>query len=248
MIEHKNYLFILANQGAGGHRLGRLISTIDIIYWYSDVKNGIRPNDVYFNPLGAKPSEKITGKDISPYHYDRLINEQMVPLLGERIEVYWHQKDLDYYYHQVWSKSMEKFKPILKNKILHWVLHDRPSSLLIRFPNAKIISLIDEDTDETCKRYMETTAKFPCYLGLSDIRPKYRTEHARQIDNIVKTNPNATIQDLWTYQNPNEDFYQFVKNKLFRDNNERKNTFHPRHLKLSWNDINLDKIEVFLKS
>jgi hypothetical protein len=60
-FNNTNYLFILANQGAGGHRLGRIISCFNNVYWYSSKHNGEHPWDVFF-------TEAVSGKNISQYH------------------------------------------------------------------------------------------------------------------------------------------------------------------------------------
>jgi len=243
MTDHKNYLFILANQGAGGHRLGRLISTLDSVYWYASEKNGITPNQLF---LDYSPN-RVSGKDISEYHYDRLIGEHTVPLVGERIEVWWNKTDIDFYYNSVWASRMSKFSDILDTQYLHWVLHDTPLSMLNRFSNAKVISLIDTDIDSVADRYLKTTAKFPAYYKLPGLKPDYKNQYAQDVCALEKKNPGATLQDLWEYQNPKQNYLQFVKNKLALDNNQRIKTDHPRHLKITWGNLDLISIEKFIK-
>ena len=241
MIDHSKYLFILANQGAGGHQLGRRISSLDSVYWYSCEQNGILPTDVY-------PSNQVTGKEVSYNHYDRMVGTKMVPLVGERIELWWHPDDLDYFYNEVWSLQMTEFSEILDNQYLHWILHDTPMPLLSRFPNAKVISLIDTDMEKVVNRYFETTAKFPAYYRMTNSKPQYTTKHVQDMYNLRKQSPDATLQDLWMYQNPGGNYEQFVRNKLETDNTERLKVDHPRHLKITWDDIDLKIIEDFLHS
>lgn len=241
MIDHSHYLFILANQGSGGHRLGRTISMLESVYWYSCGRNGKRPTSLY-------PSDNVIGKTISNNHYDRIVGNDMVPLLGERIEVWWNKDDLDYFYNEVWSSQMTKFSELLKTRFLHWILHDTPEHLLNRFPNAKIVSLIDKDIDEIVNRYLETTAKFPAYYRMVNLKPAYLTQHALDVREVENRNPGATLQDLWMYQNPNKDYKQFIKNKLDKDNNDRLKVDHPRHLKVTWDDFDLKIVEDFLHS
>lgn len=244
MIDHTNYLFILANQGAGGHRLGRLISTINSVYWYSSEKNGITPDETF---LDNSPNRAL-GKDISEYHYDRLVGEETVPLVGERIEVWWDSSDIDFYYKSVWAPRMFKFSSILDTQILHWVLHDTPTKLLNRFTNAKIISLIDTDINNVADRYLKTTAKFPAYYRLPGLKPEYKNQYAQDVCSLEKKKLGATLQDLWEYQNPGQNYLQFVENKLRIDNNQRIKVDHPRHLKITWGDLDLTKISNFISN
>jgi hypothetical protein len=106
-----NYLFILANPGSGGHRLGRIISCISNVYWYRHIKNGIHPWDVFF-------TDKVSGKNISQYHYDRLVGDNSIPLLGERIERWWNTEDYNIFYNEVWSTQIVKFQSILDNQYI----------------------------------------------------------------------------------------------------------------------------------
>jgi hypothetical protein len=241
MIDQSNYLFILANQGAGGHQLGRKISSLDCVYWYSCERNGLLPTDVY-------PSNEVTGKLVSHNHYDRMVGTKMVPLVGERIELWWHTEDIDYFYEEVWSPQMTDFSKILDTQYLHWILHDTPLPLLTRFPNAKIISLIDTDIDNVTDRYLKTTAKFPAYYRMTNLKPQYITRHVQEMYQLKKQLPDATLQDLWFYQNPEDNYAQYVKNKLESDNNERLKVDHPRHLKITWDDFDLKIINEFLHS
>ena len=242
MIDHKNYLFILANPGAGGHRLGRGISSLDSVYWYSCGRNGISPTDVY-------PSNNVIGKTISHNHYDRVVGTQMVPLVGERIEQWWNTDDLDFFYKEVWTSQMIKFSKVLETQYLHWILHDNnPMHLLTRFSNAKIISLIDTDMPAVVNRYLETTSVFPAYYRMVNLRPAYLTQYSQDVETLEQLRPHATLQDLWEYQNPNGIYKQFVKNKLEEDNNQRLKVNHPRHLTVTWDGLNLKTIEDFLQT
>jgi hypothetical protein len=173
----------------------------------------------------------------------------MVPLVGERIEKWWNPDDLDFFYKEVWTPQMIKFSKVLETQYLHWILHDNnPMHLLTRFSNAKIISLIDTDMPTVVDRYLETTAKFPSYFRMVNLRPTYLNQYAQDVETIEQQCPDATLQDLWEYQNPNGNYKQFVKNKLEEDNNERLKVDHPRHLTVTWDDLNLKTIEDFLQT
>ncbi len=245
MFDSSNYLFILCNPGAGGHRLGRIISCIDNVYWYSNPKNGINPWNIFF-------TDAVSGKNISPYHYDRLVGEDHVPLVGERIERWWSSNDLDYFYKDVWAKEIEKFQPLLKTQYIHWVLHDSPADILSRFPNAKIIALVDTDIDAVVDRYLETTAKFPCYYHHKNLKPNYLNDHAISvIDLVEKTDHTATEKDLWFFTHNNKsdkDYRRFVRNKLTKENNIRDKFCDSRYIKITWQTFNISQVIEFLKA
>jgi len=244
MFDNTNYLFILANQGAGGHRLGRIISCIDTVRWYGCDKNGIYPWDTFY-------SNSITGKDISEFHYDRLIDNIVVPLVGERILRWWDNADHLKYYQNNFQSEMKKI-PIDNTKFLHWVLHDDPQSLHDMFPNAKIISLIDEDLDQTTDRYMITTSEFPAFVKLPNLKPNYYNQYALDIKSLMLAQSDVpTEQELWFYQHPNataDEYYNYVKNILDAKNRMRLSYNNPNHFKLTWKNLQLDSLLNFLLS
>lgn len=241
--ESPNLLFILANAGAGGHRLGRIISCIDNVYWYSSENNGINPWDIFFDDI-------VSGKNISPFHYDRLINNKQVPLVGERIEKWWKETDVDYFYKNIWYNEFltRDFSDILEQNYLHWILHDTPGSLLSRFPNAKIISLIDDDVMLITKRYIETTAKFPAYLKLANLKPDYLNDYAKIIEELKTIKETPTEYDVWAYHKNNRSYEEYVYNMLDLKNRQRIAFSHPNHLKISWEYLYLTNILNFLGS
>jgi hypothetical protein len=244
-FDSNRYLFILANEGAGGHRLGRIISCLDNVHWYSDPANGLCPWDV-FNTDG------VAGKNISPYHYDRLVDGKHAPLLGERIEKWWDASDISQFYNHTWAKiiAQENFQTILETKYLHWILHDTPEVLHRRFPQAKFIALIDDDIESVVDRYMETTAKFPVDLKLPDVRPQYLNRHAKLIKALTTLYKKPTEQDLWKIYNQNsKDTYRTAIEKRLTANNKLRAEYNSdRYLKVSWNSFDADQIFKFLDS
>jgi len=245
MFDSSNYLFILCSPGAGGHRLGRIISCIDNVYWYSNTKNGITPWDIFF-------TDAVTGKNISPYHYDRLVENDQVPLVGERIERWWNPEDIDYFYTNVWAKEMEKFQPLAKTQYIHWVLHDNPANILSKFPNAKIIALVDSDVDAVVDRYLETTANFPCFYHHKNLKPDYLNDYAKSVDFLQR---GATEKDLWIFNNCpsvedfNSDYYRtFMHRKLSEENKIRNKFSDPRYIKITWQTFKISQVIKFLEA
>jgi hypothetical protein len=246
-FKNSNYLFILANPGAGGHRLGRIISCINNVYWYSHDRNGINPWDVFF-------TDKVSGKSISQYHYDRLVGKQSIPLLGERIERWWYPEDVDYFYSNIWAKEIEEFQPMLETKYIHWVLHDSPTHILARFPNAKIIALVDTDIDAVVDRYLETTAKFPCYYHHKNLKPNYMNDYAVSVELVQQKEKTATERDLWIFNNYysvndyDTDYRNFLYRKITEENDIRNQLSDPRYIKITWKTFNIDQVIEFLEA
>jgi hypothetical protein len=240
-----NMLVILANQGAGGHRLGRIISCLNNVYWYNHKYNGSSPLELSFD-------HRVTGKTISRYHYDRRIDKVFVPLIGERIERYWEPEQINYYYSNVWSKLMQNKKiQALDDLYVHWVLHDEPAYIHKRFPKAKIISLIDDNITEVADRYLKTTSLFPIDVTLKGTKPKKKNQLSKQIASLIKLKPDATELDLWYHLNKgasSDDYYETIFNKLYFANEQRLNFDHKNHLKVSWKTLDIVKIANFLKS
>ena len=247
VFDSSRYLFILANPGSGGHRLGRIVSCIDNVYWYSDPKNGIEPWNIFHTDL-------VAGKNVSQYHYDRLVNDSTVPLIGERIEKWWNKEDCDNFYNNVWAKEIVKFQKILETQYIHWVLHDLPQDILDRFPNAKIISLIDTDINSVTTRYLSTTAKFPAFYHHDNLKPDYLNEHAKLATALRSIKPDATERDLWilknysTVKNFNSEYRQEIYNRISADNAVRSNFEDSRYKKITWESLNIPQVIDFLNA
>lgn len=252
IIQSNKLLFVCANPGAGGYRLGRIISCLDNVFWYSNGRNGKDPWTVYKN-------DRVAGKTISQYHYDRYIGYQMVPLVGERIERYWDKNDLDNYYNNVWSEYMlsSGASAIAKNNMyITWIVHDLPEYVLSRFPNAKVINLVDDNASSTIDRYLETTALFPIILRNENIKPKYKTDYARLVDSLTEKNEFATYRDLWALQNKKEfsyslEFDQEYKKYItdvFLKLHFEKTKINSSYLSVNWSLFNIDEIKSYLGS
>lgn len=234
-----NFLFILANQGAGGHRLGRIISCLDNVYWYSSKHNGIDPWDLFLD-------EAVTGKLISQYHYDRTIGNSTLPIIGERILKWWNFEDHKNFYTTTWLTEFNKLS-LPSNMLIHWVLHDSPQDLHKIFPQAKIISLIDTDLDIVTNRYMQTTAKFPCAIKHFNLKPSYKNDYATLLEKLG----NPTEEELWFYVNSNytrDDYFNHIKENLTLLNNVRQSYTHKNYLTVNWETLDIDIIKMFLDS
>lgn len=239
-------LFIVANPGAGGHRLGRIISCLDNVYWYSHVNNGI-------NPWDASNNDIVAGKNISKYHYDRLINDTMVPLVGHRIERYWDSADFDHYY-RLWTSGMELSGAndiINSGQYISWVLHDQPDVLRNRFPNCKIIHL--KDPENVLDRFMQTTALFPIHIRNIQYKPSYHSFFGADIEHLLKYNSNPSHRDYWAWTIHGEPFYSIVYDKEYRDYIDLRLKGNgqmdiPGVLNTSWDILDIESIKSYLQS
>jgi hypothetical protein len=254
-MDYKNsdrLLFICASAGNGGHRLGRIVSCAENVYWYSHANNGIHPWDAERNNI-------IKGKDISQYHYDRLLPLGVVPLVGERVEKYWSEDDVDYYYSVVWPKLMQSVNAdqILEHHFLTWVVHDAPKNIRSRFPNSKIINLIDDDVDSVALRYFQTTSLFPAKIENTDIKPSsYLSNFSKLIKDVETKNLKPSIRDLWCFQKHNEFFYNPIYDQEYltdiklelADLDAKKNSPVSNSLSLTWARLDIRSIESYLNS
>lgn len=244
-------MFICANPGAGGYRLGRIASCLNNVHWYSHSLNGIYPWAVNYNNI-------VLGKNISPCHYDRYIDQNTVPLLGERIERYWYKNDYDYFYNHVWAMQMAECgaDKIMQNEnYISWIVHDLPSTILSRFPNAKILNLLDDKLAELVERYKTTTALFPVHIKSPSLKPSYKNNFTQSIELLMSVNCNPTYRDYWawtefqlpTYEdNMHQQYNQYLYTTL-GDLLEHKKQ-ETQCLNLSWSDLDIDAIKKYLNS
>jgi hypothetical protein len=248
IINSDKLLFVCANPGSGGYRLGRILSCFNNVFWYSNGRNGHDPWLVYVN-------NRVSGKQISENHYDRYIGHQMVPLAGKRIECYWNDTDLDYFYNNVWSDKMLSCgaTAIIKNNMyISWIVHDTPQYIRNRFPNAKIVNLIDTNISQVSNRYVQTTALYPAFIKNSELKPTYDTKHTE----ILKYNPNPTYRDLWMWNTYKEatfsefktnEYLEYVNELLYTLNQEKK-IENPNYFSLTWDSLSVDSLRDYLKS
>lgn len=259
IINSNKLLFICASPAGGGFRLGRIVSCLNNVYWYSDQRNGERPWHTFFNNPNSVGDKRVTGKDISEFHYDRYINGKTVPLVGERIERYWNAEDLDYFYDDVWTERMEfsKAKDLMRKGLyISWVVHDTPDYIASRFPNAKIINLVESDFSSIVDRYKKTTALFPIVIRSDALKPHYKNDYASNLDKLLKQNPNATYRDYWSYVNRGLIVYDnscdldYTK-WLFDEcnvNATNKESSSCDCLNVSWKSFDIEQIKKYLSS
>lgn len=252
-------LFVCANPGNGGHRLARILCCFENVYWYSDSRNGVHPWEVYYNPDDSKGKSKVSGKDISPYHFDRYIGESTAPLVGERIEKYWNPEDLDYFYKFVWTREMKKsgaMSVVESKKFLVWVVHDDPGYILQRFPGSLIINLIDDSIKDTVDRYLRTTALFPIEIKNKNLKPAYQTDYSLLVDDLLAINHSACFRDLWAfehYHNPYFDTemlteYRAYIERYLGDLDQKKLRVSGKIHSLKWSTFDLAKLPIALGS
>jgi len=250
-INSNRLLFICAFPGGSGYRFGRLISCFTNVYWYANRRNGDVPWQFVFN-------KEVKGKAISPYHYDRRTSKNMIPLVGERVEKYWNTLDIDQYYTSTWTSLMEAAganQLIDQDQYISWIVHDTPEHLSRRFPNSKIINLIDNDIDSIVERYKETTALFPVSLENSYIKPSYKNDYAVSLDELEKINSQPSYKDLWAWQTfkiPKyfkklDSAYTADLSEFMQNLGEQKQVQDTENiLSVSWQDLDIEVIKNFI--
>jgi hypothetical protein len=254
-------LFVLASPAGGGYRLARIISCFDNVHWYSCQNNGLHPWSVYrADPKNPSPSPfKVKGRDISKYHFDRRTKNGMIPLLGERIEKFWEVDELDILYKENWNNEFLTSRGadiVASGKYVLWVLHDIPTTLQNRFPNAKIISLLDDDPYEVITRYLTTTALFPFKIENKNLKPIVDNQVSKNLSELEKLNPNPTYRDYWAWTTKGiaeystlfkKDYTTYVSSIIFHQRTEMSKE-NPKCLKVSWDSLDIDLIKNFIAS
>jgi hypothetical protein len=252
-------IFILASPAGGGYRLGRILCCFDNVFWYEAIRNGKYPWRIF-------PSDVVKGKDISSFHFDRRTATNMIPLVGERIERFWNTDDLDTFYSTVWNNQMTAAGAdniINSNKSLVWVLHDTADYVLSRFPNAKVINLVDSDIEYVIDRYLKTTALFPITIENKNLKPLYINDHAMLLDELVEVrsttslkNIEPTYRDFWAWENKqqleytedlDDEYKSYVSNLLTAQHAERIKE-SPSYINVTWDNLDIDLIKSFINA
>jgi hypothetical protein len=250
-------IFILASAGGGGHRLGRIVCCFNNVFWYEAIRNGKYPWRIF-------PSDQVKGKDISPYHFDRRTNTDMIPLVGERIERFWNAEDFNTLYSTVWNQQMSAAgaDAIISNgKSLVWVIHDTAEYILAKFPNAKIINLVDQDINYVIERYLKTTALFPVTIENRNLKPGYVNRHAQLIDDLLiaraplsACQDDPTYRDLWAWEYNQQPIYtedldseykSYISTLLKAQHIERIKE-SPNYINVTWDNLNIESIKSFI--
>jgi hypothetical protein len=178
----------------------------------------------------------------------------MVPLIGERVERFWH--DPERYYSQVWPREMQNCgadKILNSGKKLLWVLHDLPTAL-DRFSNAKIINLVDCDLEQVIDRYLITTALFPVSIENPALKPEVDNTYTITLKSLEQINPTPTYRDFWMWENYQTAVYSTAHDKEYREyvaklikNNDRSLIKeNPRCLTVTWDTLDIESIRTFL--
>lgn len=250
-INSNKLLFVLATPGGGGNRLGRIVSCCDNVFWYAnETKNGITPWDIFSTNV-------VKGRNISPYHYDRRTKKNMIPLAGERIEKFWDNTDLDTLYNVNWQSDMTLAgadEIINRGQYITWVLHDDPEYMLSRFPNAKVINLIDDDINEVVSRYLSTTALFPINIENTRLKPA-DSKFIKSLTELMIINSSPTYRDHWAWENFNKAVYDSSLDAMYLEFvNAYISDLHIKKqrstcgLNVKWSYLGIDSILSYLGS
>ena len=192
-----NLLIINALQGGGGHRLGRIFSCFNDVYWYAHDNNG-------WNPWEFALNKKVIEATFAKSHYDRILSDgSRVPLIGSRIEKYW---DNEFWYYN-WLSIMSTLN--LPDQYITYVVHDSPKYLRRLFPKSYIVNLIGDPADAT-EHHMNTSAKFRIDYKFKGQLPNYKSEWVILRDSLIKINNRTTAQQAWEHAHPHEKYYDYI--------------------------------------
>ena len=192
MLDESRIIFISFEQGCGGHKLGRVLSCLPDVYWYSHKDNGTNPWNVYFK------NSDIRQRHISRYHFDRLVPNGYLPPIHDYVKDF--IPDEEHYYTRFFYPRFEKMggHAIIKKNRIIICTHELPEKLLKRFPNAKVLNLIDDEYT-TGERYLRTTAVFPGFLKMKWLGGE-NTEYGKKLRTIAKEiGSDFTIRDIWSW-------------------------------------------------
>lgn len=192
VLDGSRLIFISFEQGNKGHRVGRVISCLPDIHWYSHKDNGINPWNIHFKHTD------IRQRYASKYHYDRLVPKGALPPLHDYVKDF--IPDEEYYYNRFFYPRFEKMggRELMKKNRLVFCTHEHPIKLNKRFPKAKIINLIGDDYT-IASRYTETTALFPGHVKMKWIGGE-NTVYGKKLQTISKElGSDFTVRDIWAW-------------------------------------------------
>lgn len=222
-------LIINSLQGGGGHRVGRIFSCYNDVYWYSHDNNGFQPWEFALNT-------KVKEAQFSKMHYDRLLSDgTRVPLIGSRIEKYWDNEN--WYYN--WLAIMSKLK--LPKKYITYVVHDSPEYLRRLFPKSYIVNLICDPKDAT-DHHMKTSANFRIDFKLAGQRPNYKSKWVKLSDAILDLHNSATEKEAWEFINPKKSYYNHMLK--INDNKNEKNIKEKSAANITIDKVSFDPTKI----
>ncbi len=246
-IFDNKFIFVSFEPGGGGHRLGRVISCLPDVYWYSDTNNGINPWNVHFTETS------IMQRKVSRCHFDRLVPKGMLPPTHDYIKDF--IPDADEYYAQYFNPQFERMggPEILKTQHLVYCTHAMPHEITERFTNAKVLNIID-DPLQVAVRYMKTTSLFPAYLKCKWLDGE-NTEHGKKLARVAEDfGKGFTVRDLWCYDKFDDSYHptyameyqQYVVN-MINDRIQQRKTYDNHNNILTVGKRDYKAIKEFLR-
>jgi hypothetical protein len=143
---------------------------------------------------------------------------------------------------------------IIANKYVLYVLHDTAVDILRRFPNCKIVNLIDVDIESTADRYMKTTALFPIHINTIVPNPWYVNAFNKKLIEVCSVTTKPTYRDFWAYDTYKtlyvDDYdmeYKKYVSKLIRKHNGSLITDH-RVMNTTWESMDILKLIEFFNA
>lgn len=237
MITGNKFIFVSFENGGGGHRLGRIISCLPDVYWYSHKWNGIKPWNVHFTETAIKQ------RHVSKYHFDRLVPLGMLPPTHDYVNKFIPNEQE--YYEKFYYPEFEKMGgyEIIKTHRLVLCSHAMPEVLHNKFPDAKILNIIDDHVS-VASRYLKTTAIFPAHLKMKWLDGE-NTPHGKKLSAIAAAvGPGFTVRDIWCYERygcgyseaHEEEYNNYVFNLIETNMNNRKSCTTANTLTVKKND------------
>ena len=234
-VFNKRFIFVSFEQGGGGHRVGRVLTTLPSIHWYSDPRNGIHP----WNTFSSNPV--IAGRSVAPAHFDRITKAGVLPPTWDYVKDFVPDQD------QYWLLFESEFIKSGGNdidKTLLYCTHMLPEDIITRFPNSLVIS-IHHPVETIVNRYMKTTALFPGYIKALWLDGP-NTPHGELLKKIADLDQSFTVRDIWSYHEYNR-LYTSDMDKMYRQHlyhkmkikcDDRRKFTHPQqHILTNWPEV-----------
>lgn len=191
IFNSSNWLFVSFEQGAGGHRIARELAEQPDVYWYAHPDNDSAETGI---------NQRTHG---SMYHFNRYVPGGHLPPTYDYVRDYIDEEE---YYTTIFEPKFIEAggEALLQEYKLPYCTHLLPQEIVQRFPNAQIVSIV-QDPKVTTKRFMDVASLFHGFIKHKDFIPSdnHRVQFLQRIHNMKK---NFTLRDIWAMDTYNE-FY-----------------------------------------
>jgi len=203
------HIFISFEQGASGHKLARVLSTLPCVHWYSCPENGINPWNV------SKPHKYSSQRGASKYHFDRITPKGKLPPTHDYVEKYMPNEKQ---YYKLFDELFEKNggADIINNgERVIYCTHSMPNKILEYFPHSIVFNII-HDPESITQRYIDVVAKFPAYVKHYGVVPE-DNEYLAFLKILHTRKEDLTVADVWAFERKKKFYEPKMEDKLRKE-------------------------------